>query len=169
MKRVNKEYFSWNRADEEERKAKLLQNFYRNLIIRNGCWGYKKSKDPNGYVRVETGKRKYGLLHRISWELHNGEIPEGMQINHLCHNPSCCRPSHLYLGTQQDNINDQVERGTFVKGSKHGMSLLDETKVKEIKILLSEKVLHREIAEKYKVDRSTITDIRRGKTWSHVV
>jgi len=160
--------FEWDRADDEEKKSKILQNFYRNLIIRNGCWGYKKLKNEK-YVRIEIGKRKVESLHRISYELHYGPIPKGMQINHKCHNPRCCRPSHLYLGTQQDNINDQIERGTFQKGSKHGNSILNEKQVAEIKVLLKEgKMLHREIAEKYSVDRTTITDIRRGKTWNHI-
>jgi len=158
-----------HRKCNEEKKAKYLQNFYRHLIIRNGCWGYKKFKDTNGYVRIEIGQRKIGLLHRISWELHNGTIPEGMQVNHKCHNPQCCRPSHLYLGTQKDNIRDQIDRGTFVKGSKHGMSILDENEVKEIKSMLRKgKMKHREIAEIFNVNRSTITDIRREKTWKHV-
>lgn len=161
--------FEWDRADDEEKKAKQLQNFYRNLIIRNGCWGYKTSGKSKTYIQIEIGKRKYDLLHRVSYELHYGPIPEDMQVNHLCHNPSCCRPSHLYLGTQKDNIQDQIDRGTFIKGSKHGNAKLCEEQVWEIKSLLKEGCMkHKEIAEIFAVDRSTITDIRRNKTWKHL-
>lgn len=160
--------FEWDRADEEEKQAKRLQNFYKVVIVKNGCWG-AKTQFGYGYARCEVDKNKSQLLHRASYEIFVGPIPEGMQINHKCHNPQCCRPSHLYLGTQQDNINDQIERGTFVKGSKHGNAKINEDIAKEIKIMLkSKKHLHREIADKFGVSRDLVKDISRNKTWKHV-
>ena len=42
--------------------------------------------------------------HRITWQLTNGPIPEGLQLDHLCRNRRCVRPSHLEPVTQHVNI-----------------------------------------------------------------
>jgi len=41
--------------------------------------------------------------HRISYELANGPIPDGMQVDHICLNPACVKPEHLRLATQKQN------------------------------------------------------------------
>lgn len=49
--------------------------------------------------------------HRLAYWLANGPIPEGKLVRHLCHNPSCCNPAHLVVGTNQDNSDDMVKAG----------------------------------------------------------
>jgi len=49
--------------------------------------------------------------HRVSWEIHNGPIPEGMSVLHKCDNTICTNPEHLYLGTQTQNMQDAWDRG----------------------------------------------------------
>jgi hypothetical protein len=41
--------------------------------------------------------------HRLAWELINGPVPGGMQLDHLCRNRGCVSPSHLELTTQREN------------------------------------------------------------------
>ncbi len=53
--------------------------------------------------------------HRISWMIHNGEIPMDHFVCHKCDNPSCVNPNHLFIGTRQDNINDMMIK----KRSRH--------------------------------------------------
>ena len=49
--------------------------------------------------------------HRISYEIHNGPVPVGRQVLHRCDNKTCTNPTHLYAGTNADNMRDKVARG----------------------------------------------------------
>ena len=70
---------------------------------QTGCWEWQRGKLASGYGSIAVdGKRK--VTHRYTWEVVVGEIPEGAQIDHLCRNRLCCRPSHLEPVTQQENL-----------------------------------------------------------------
>jgi hypothetical protein len=49
--------------------------------------------------------------HVVSWILHNGPIPTGIQVCHKCDRPICVNPNHLFLGTQADNNRDRYAKG----------------------------------------------------------
>lgn len=87
--------------------------FSRHTIKSDGCWewgGYKNATNY-GFTRVGGRGSKGVLAHRLSWQLHFGEIPEGMHVCHKCDNPPCVRPDHLFLGTNLDNIKDRIKKG----------------------------------------------------------
>ncbi len=67
-----------------------------------GCWEPERAVTGLGYHRIRYKGKVYGL-HRLTWELVNGPIPEGLEIDHLCRNPSCVRPSHLEPVTHRVN------------------------------------------------------------------
>jgi hypothetical protein len=79
----------------------------------DACWLWTGTPDVNGYGKLwwfdHTNKGKFA--HRISWELHNGPIPDGLFVLHSCDNPPCVNPKHLFLGTQLDNMRDMVAKG----------------------------------------------------------
>src|ERR1051326_2137393 len=97
---------------------KVMRNsecaFWESVDMKQGedsCWNWK------GGLR---GSSKYGMFrwdyrdhsaHRIAFMLARGPIPPRAVIRHTCDNPLCCKPSHLRMGTQQDNINDREMRG----------------------------------------------------------
>lgn len=53
---------------------------------------------PDGYLRKEwrvLGNKVVEYFHVFIWKAHNGKIPDGCEIDHICHNRSCCNPHHL--------------------------------------------------------------------------
>lgn len=53
---------------------------------------------------------KSELVHRMAYQELVGELPSHMFVCPKCDNPSCLNPDHLFIGTNQDNINDKVAK-----------------------------------------------------------
>lgn len=105
--------------------------------------------------------------HIVSWYLEHGEIPSKLVCHH-CDNMKCVRPSHLFLGTQKENLQDAARKGRMPRGPRNCNTKLDEIKARRIKILLSRGKRITHIARDFKVDRKSIYHIIHGKTWSYV-
>lgn len=58
--------------------------------------------DKMGYWKVTIGGKKY-LAHVIVWEMHNGPVPDGMQVDHIDHDPSNMRIENLRLVDNTEN------------------------------------------------------------------
>lgn len=69
------------------------------------CWNFTGSIDPYGYGRFGLGSRQlYKMAHRASYELHVGQIPNGLVLDHICRNRRCVNPAHLEPVTNKENI-----------------------------------------------------------------
>lgn len=73
----------------------------------SGCWEFQGSRLLRGYGRVGWNGRLW-LTHRVTYLHFVGEIPEGLELDHLCVNPPCCNPWHLEPVTRSENL----RRGT---------------------------------------------------------
>jgi hypothetical protein len=126
------------------------------------CWEWMGAKSHNGYGVTSVG-RKSLRAHRISWELHNGPIPDGLLVLHRCDNPSCVNPEHLFLGTHADNMRDAARKGRISREPKYFK--LTRGDVAEIRKRLAAGETQQSIADIFDVSKACIGNIHRGKTW----
>lgn len=132
----------------------------------SGCWEWQGGYGVWGYGQCQYQKRQY-RAHRLAWSFTNGEIPENLHVLHNCDNPKCVNPSHLRLGTHQENMQDKKVRNFKIKGELNHQSKLTNQDVIEIKKQLKTASL-RQLANRYKVSNQTILAIKQGRTWTSV-
>lgn len=147
-----------------------------NIIKNNGCWEWQGDLHREGYgytTEYETNKKSH--VHRISYKVFKGEIPEGLYVCHHCDNRKCIAPNHLFVGTAKENMQDALKKGRLEhvklmqpKGEEKLNSKLKEFEVKEIKKMISQREKIAVISRKYNVSWSVIDSIKRNKTWRHV-
>jgi hypothetical protein len=143
----------------------------------SGCWIFTGASNEFGYGIVGTGGRGMPTdrTHRITYKHFHGEIPNGMFVCHECDVPSCCNPNHLFLGTNQDNVDDMVKKGRnskpprnpHVVGSAHPSSKLAEWQVVEIRLMHERGVKQKDIAAQYGVVHQTISKIVNNKRYKN--
>lgn len=68
-----------------------------------GCWEWSAEIDRWGYGRFSMLK-KHWLAHRVAFSILIGQIPEGLQLDHLCRNRRCVNPDHLQTVTARENL-----------------------------------------------------------------
>ena len=124
-----------------------------------------------GYGAIRRGARGAGVAHshRLSWEIHNGPIPDGMWVLHRCDVRACVRPDHLWLGTQQENNADCVAKGRNAKGDTRGFNKLSSNQVRAIRALRERGWEYQAIAPLFGVGTSAVALICRRLRWQHLV
>lgn len=80
-----------------------MERFWSKVDKSGVCWNWTASKKYKNYGQFWY-KGRNDFAHRVSYELCKGVIPDGLQIDHLCRNPSCVNPDHLEAVTQKENI-----------------------------------------------------------------
>jgi len=156
-----------------EKKADTVTKFWKQVEKGHRCWLWIGHTNRDGYGRLAVYHRGMQLAHRISWEIHNGPIPDGLNVLHHCDIPACVNPSHLYLGTQKDNVRDMIVRGRAnwenrKAGEENGNAKLTETEVREIRKLHAIGNSTRRLARIYQVGKTTVKHVVNRDTWKHI-
>lgn len=139
------------------------------------CWLWLMGTDSNGYgTLVFDGKQD--RAHRVAWRIGRNRKPGRWRIRHRCDTPGCCNPSHLFRGTQKQNIQEASRRGRMVRshapnplvqGESNGHAKLTEARVRWAR-RNSGKIPLSVMCKKLGVTLGTISPAINGKTWRHV-
>ena len=100
-------------------KKTAEERFWEKVDKTDECWLWTGACERKGYGRFGYGG-KLVRVHRLAYEWSYGEIPEGLHVDHRCHQRNCVRPEHLRLVTnaqnQQNRRGAQSNSGTGVRG-----------------------------------------------------
>lgn len=129
------------------------------------CWEWKAGKTKFGYGSFRyRGRQETALAHRVAYRLHYGNLPSDLLVCHQCDNPACCNPTHLFVGTHQDNADDMVAKNRYVSG----VAKVTTDQVLAIHAEIVKGRRSADIARQFGVSLQIIGNIRRGKTWRRI-
>lgn len=168
------------------RSIRPLAERFWSKVDRRGqdeCWPWK-GRLGAGYGRFRLGRAGSRSDHpmRVAYALVIGPVPKGLHVCHRCDNPPCCNPSHLWLGTSQQNTADKMRKGRqamgpihgsktmphrVARGTRNGMAKLswrDVTKIRVKRALFGQS--YAVLAEEFGVDKTQIMNIVLRRQWS---
>lgn len=153
---------------EHAPRLDLWARFWVRVDVSGTCWNWTGGVFGGGYGSVKINGINYGA-HQVAFELFIGVIPPGLFVLHTCDNRRCVNPSHLFLGTNADNIADMVQKQRHSHGSGHPDAKLDERSVSDIRQRWEHGgITQVALAAEYGVAPSTIRGVLRRVNWKHV-
>jgi hypothetical protein len=90
------------------------------IDVTGSCWLWTGAKDYGGYARIAYpfGKRETPVAHKVIYRMLVGEVPEGMQLDHLCRIRHCVNPDHLEPVTAWENAMRSPIHPAYVNSRK---------------------------------------------------
>jgi hypothetical protein len=151
---------------------------FQNVIVHDECWEWQ-GVQRKGYGRISVDSKQYSV-HRVVFADIHGPIPEGMTVLHTCDNPPCCRPEHLRLATQAENMADMLAKGRHVPGTGgtpphafgvgHANAKMTDEIVLAIRARYAEgAITQKELATEFAVHQSQVSRAISGKGWGHLL
>lgn len=147
----------------------VLERIIPKVDTSGECWLWTGAKG-DGYGIVwdqRLGRNRH--VTRVVYELaHRVNLPDDIGVLHTCDNPPCVRPSHLFTGTQLDNMRDARRKDRVRKGEAIAWASLTEATVREIRTRYAAGERQMALAREYGVGQTSISDVVRRRTWAHV-
>jgi hypothetical protein len=136
-------------------------DFWELVKESGGCWSWRAAVNNKGYGRFSFNGEVYGA-HRVAFALgKDTALPGVVFVCHRCDNPGCVNPSHLFLGTNADNMADMKAkgRGRGPKGLENGRGKLSAEDIQAIRESTERQV---DLCRKYGVSDGHISRILSG-------
>lgn len=138
------------------RRKKTVNEFWAMAEVFGECWIFPHSSHV---VHPLTGVR--AVAPRIAWTIVNGDIPEGLEVCHNCPDKDhrrCINPSHLWLGTHQENMQDAARKG--MNSHNKGCSQFTYEQRQDMRALYATHLYTRKsIADIYNCSLSTVANV----------
>lgn len=112
MSRVDHRQFNGQRRTPDER---FWQKVDGGEVDK--CWLWTAARDKNGYGWFSHEQGRQMRAHTWIYERLRAEIPVGLQIDHLCYQPSCVNPWHMEPVTTQENLRRRRRVGPRAKSA----------------------------------------------------
>lgn len=125
--------------------------------------------NKGGYAPIQFMGRKV-LLHRLvaflDGKLESLDSP--LRVLHKCDTPSCCETTHLFVGSQTDNMQDMIRKGRkkWPSGAAHGMARLSFDKAQAIRDAHRSGERQVDIAKRYGIHQTHVSRIIRNELWT---
>jgi HNH endonuclease len=140
----------------------------------DACWMWIGGNNGR-YGVLGRGRQGDGQIyaHRLSYEMHVGPIPVGLDVMHSCDEPLCVNPKHLSVGTRLENTADMVRKGRAshlarTPGEKNRHAKLTEVNVRAIRKAAADGTSVRDLMERFGLTDSAIRRVISRFTWKHV-
>lgn len=159
--------------------VRFLSRYWSRVRRDVECWEWQGAKTKAGYGQIGYGSRLVLYTHRVAYELMHGPVPVGRSVLHRCDNPPCCRPDHLYAGTQAENVADAARQGHMRRNISRDRlrAMSDKARVSnpgrkprltpaQVHVVhqrLNDGVRQATIAQEFGVGQATISNISKGK------
>lgn len=153
---------------------------FNNMVSRgaedDACWQWGGSKDRAGYGKLHVDRKGHPRkAHRVSWTIHNGEIPDGLHVLHRCDNRECTNPRHLFLGTHIENMADAKAKSrpmgprpgavSVNVGESNPRAKLTRAKVEHIRSAVAAGETQRSVADRFGVSQQAVSKVVHGLRW----
>lgn len=140
------------------RGMSLIERVMDQTSWEDGCLVFTGSTTPAGYGKLGT-KDGMTTAMKVVWEHHNGPVPKGMLVRHTCDNPPCVSIEHLIIGTPKNNTWDMMLRGRSPRTA---------FTPDQVRAIRADPRVQQVIANEYMVNQTTISNLKRGVTYTWV-
>lgn len=132
--------------------------------------GLLKLRLTRGYQIVQLSHRRMYTVHRLVMLAFVGERPDGAHINHKNGIKTDNRLENLEYCTPSENQKHSFRMGLQDNhGINHSQAKLNDDKIREIRKMVRSGFSQSEVARKMSVCPSTVSLVKSGKRWAHVV
>lgn len=153
------------RGTVEER---LWRHVTKTKFLRS-CWLWHGFTNSDGYGVMRDGN-KLLLVHRVSWSIAYPFTPldKDTLVCHACDVRNCVRPSHLFTGSQADNMRDATEKARRAFGRRNHNAVFYSRDIRDIRAAFAGGKSIAQLARDYRVAYNSMWQIVRMKTWRQV-
>ena len=131
------------------------------------CWVWTGAIYKSGYGLFSLVSGSTTRAHRFANFLAHGPVPKGLLVCHHCDNRICVRDSHLFRGTQKQNMADAISKSRLAVGERNGNSRFTRANVMKMREAFANGEPMCSLQKRFTIDRTQLAKILRGKLWPH--